>query len=68
LPLIVEVEDLTQLTETLELPGINRVLCDNFSIVDVPIAGREWFFWYLKAEHWCVQFYPPNTGFVLLQH
>jgi nicotinate-nucleotide pyrophosphorylase (carboxylating) len=40
LPLIVEVEDLTQLTETLELSGINRVLCDNFSIVDLVQAVK----------------------------
>ncbi|WP_257468786.1 carboxylating nicotinate-nucleotide diphosphorylase [Bathymodiolus thermophilus thioautotrophic gill symbiont] len=40
LPLIVEVEDLTQLTETLELTGINRVLCDNFSIADLTQAVK----------------------------
>jgi nicotinate-nucleotide pyrophosphorylase (carboxylating) len=34
------VEDLTQLTETLELSGINRVLCDNFSIVDLVQAVK----------------------------
>lgn len=30
LPLIVEVETLAQLTEALTLPGITRILCDNF--------------------------------------
>ncbi|CAB5501618.1 Quinolinate phosphoribosyltransferase [decarboxylating] (EC [Bathymodiolus thermophilus thioautotrophic gill symbiont] len=35
LPLIVEVENLTQLSETLTLLGITRVLCDNFSIADL---------------------------------
>jgi nicotinate-nucleotide pyrophosphorylase (carboxylating) len=35
LPLIVEVENLTQLSETLTLVGITRVLCDNFSIADL---------------------------------
>ncbi|MDC9715100.1 MAG: carboxylating nicotinate-nucleotide diphosphorylase [Gammaproteobacteria bacterium] len=38
LPLIVEVEDLAQLTETLDLVGISRVLCDNFSIADLTQA------------------------------
>ncbi|SMN16240.1 Quinolinate phosphoribosyltransferase [decarboxylating] [uncultured Candidatus Thioglobus sp.] len=38
LPLIVEVEDLTQLGETLGLVGINRALCDNFSIADLTQA------------------------------
>ncbi len=32
LALIVEVEDLTQLSEVLTLKGITRVLCDNFSL------------------------------------
>ena len=32
LPLIVEVEDLEQLTQVLALDGVERVLCDNFSI------------------------------------
>ncbi|RUA06025.1 MAG: carboxylating nicotinate-nucleotide diphosphorylase [Gammaproteobacteria bacterium] len=35
LPLIVEVEDLEQLTEVLGLTGITRALCDNFSITDL---------------------------------
>lgn len=35
LPLIVEVENLTQLSETLTLLGVTRVLCDNFSIADL---------------------------------
>ncbi len=32
LPLIVEVEDLAQLTQVLALSGVERILCDNFSI------------------------------------
>ncbi|SMN00942.1 Quinolinate phosphoribosyltransferase [decarboxylating] [uncultured Candidatus Thioglobus sp.] len=35
LPLIVEVETLQQLAETLELTGITRVLCDNFSTTNL---------------------------------
>ncbi|ABL01902.1 nicotinate-nucleotide pyrophosphorylase (carboxylating) [Candidatus Ruthia magnifica str. Cm (Calyptogena magnifica)] len=35
LPLIVEVEDLSQLQEVLILSGVARVLCDNFSISDL---------------------------------
>ncbi|WXU00096.1 MAG: Nicotinate-nucleotide pyrophosphorylase [Catillopecten margaritatus gill symbiont] len=35
LPLIVEVENLTQLSEALNLSSITRILCDNFSIADL---------------------------------
>lgn len=35
LPLIVEVETLDQLTQSLALEGITRVLCDNFSLQDL---------------------------------
>jgi nicotinate-nucleotide pyrophosphorylase len=35
LPLIVEVENLTQLQQVLPLDGVERVLCDNFSIADL---------------------------------
>jgi nicotinate-nucleotide pyrophosphorylase (carboxylating) len=38
LPLIVEVENLTQLQQVLPLDGVERVLCDNFSIVDLAQA------------------------------
>jgi nicotinate-nucleotide pyrophosphorylase (carboxylating) len=38
LPLIVEVETLQQLTEVLELEGVTRVLCDNFSLTDLAQA------------------------------
>ena len=38
LPLIVEVETLDQLTQSLTLDGITRVLCDNFSIQDLSRA------------------------------
>jgi nicotinate-nucleotide pyrophosphorylase (carboxylating) len=40
LPLIVEVENLTQLQQVLPLDGVERVLCDNFSIVDLAQAVR----------------------------
>lgn len=40
LPLIVEVENLTQLTEVLGLTGVTRVLCDNFSITDLFLAVK----------------------------
>ncbi|SMN11907.1 Quinolinate phosphoribosyltransferase [decarboxylating] [uncultured Candidatus Thioglobus sp.] len=38
LPLIVEVETLQQLAKTLELTGVTRALCDNFSITDLAKA------------------------------
>ncbi len=38
LPLIVEVENIAQLNETLDLTEVNRVLCDNFSIKDLKQA------------------------------
>jgi nicotinate-nucleotide pyrophosphorylase (carboxylating) len=38
LPLIVEVENLTQLQQVLPLDGVERVLCDNFSIADLAQA------------------------------
>jgi len=40
LPLIVEVEDLTQLAEALKLSGVTRVLCDNFTIADLTQAVK----------------------------
>ena len=40
LPLIVEVENLTQFAETLNLSGITRVLCDNFSMADLTQAVK----------------------------
>ncbi|KAA0445287.1 MAG: carboxylating nicotinate-nucleotide diphosphorylase [Candidatus Thioglobus sp.] len=40
LPLIVEVENLAQLGEALDLTGISRVLCDNFSINDLAQAVK----------------------------
>jgi nicotinate-nucleotide pyrophosphorylase (carboxylating) len=40
LPLIVEVENLTQLQQVLSLDGVERVLCDNFSIADLAQAVR----------------------------
>jgi nicotinate-nucleotide pyrophosphorylase len=40
LPLIVEVENLTQLQQVLPLDGVERVLCDNFSIADLAQAVR----------------------------
>ena len=40
LPLIVEVENLTQLQQVLPLDGVDRVLCDNFSIADLAQAVR----------------------------
>lgn len=40
LPLIVEVEDLKQLAEVLTLTGVNRVLCDNFSIANLVQAVK----------------------------
>jgi nicotinate-nucleotide pyrophosphorylase len=39
-PLIVEVENLTQLQQVLPLDGVERVLCDNFSIADLAQAVR----------------------------
>lgn len=35
LPLIVEIENLTQLVETLNLTAVTQVLCDNFSLKDL---------------------------------
>ncbi len=40
LPLIVEVEDLTQLRCALDLSGITRILCDNFSVQDLSLAVK----------------------------
>ncbi len=40
LPVIIEVEKITQFTEVLSLTGITRVLCDNFSIDDLTQAVR----------------------------
>lgn len=40
LPLIIEVEDLTQLAEVLNLKDVTRVLCDNFSMTDLVQAVK----------------------------
>lgn len=41
LPVIVEVEDLHQLNEALASQGIERILCDNFSLADLSKAVKQ---------------------------